>query len=145
MSASGILQEQIAIKHNLVGFPFTATDIADADGTLFAVQATTPTHTMPAAGSIVGISGNMNGTLNTGTLQFQATINGSLCPVFPQSTALFDHSTTYAYGMHEARKDNYVFTAGQYIGLTLQSSDTVEPVTRDASVMLWVLLENVEL
>lgn len=139
------LQTPQAVKHYLQGFQFTATDLADADGTLIAVQATTVTHTMPTAGSIVGVSGNMNGTLNTGTLQLQPTINGSLCPVFPQSTALFDHSTTYAYGMHHAHKANYEFTAGQYLGLLVQSSDTIEPTTRDAAVTLWVLLDNVEL
>lgn len=132
-------------RNYLVGLPFEKTDIADADGTLNTNQATTVTHTMPSAGAIVGVSGNMNGTLNTGTLQFQATINGSLCPIFGQSTALFDHSTTYAYGMQESSRPNMHFTAGQYLGLLLHKSGTVEPVTNDAAVTLWVLLENVEL
>ena len=132
-------------RHYLVGVPFEKTDIADADGTLNTNQATTVTHTMPTGGAIVGVSGNMNGTLNTGTLQFQATINGSLCPIFGQPTALFDHSTTYAYGMQYAEKPNFQFAKGQYLGLLLHKTGTVEPVTNDAAVTLWVLLENVEL
>jgi hypothetical protein len=122
--------------------PFVKTDIADADGTLIAVQATTNDYIMPAAGSVIGFSASPNGTLNTGTLQFQPRIDGSLCPMFPSSASIH-HNQVTSYYMQEAGKANYTFTAGQKVGVDYDASDTIEPTTVDGAFLLFVLLEGV--
>jgi hypothetical protein len=122
--------------------PFVKTDIANADGTLIAVQATTNDYVMPSGGSVIGFSASPNGTLTTGTLQFQPRIDGSLCPMFPASASLHTNQGTASY-MQEAGKANYTFTAGQKVGVNYDASDTIEPETMDGSFLLFVLLEGV--
>lgn len=132
----------MGVDKHVVSLPYAKTDIANADGTLVAVQATSNDHVMPATGSIVGFSASPNGTLTTGTLQFQPRIDGSLCPMFPSSASLHTNQGT-SYYMQEARKANYTFSAGAKVGVNYDASDTIEPETMDGAFLLFVLLENV--
>lgn len=138
-----VVQSQGGVTHNLLPLHFSRTDVPDANGTLNGVQATTNEYVMPRGGSILGVSASPNGTLVTGTLQFQALINGSLCPAFTDSSALLHTNQTYPYWMGDARRANLTFTAGQRIGLNFNASDTIAPTTRDVNVLLYVLLEDV--
>lgn len=135
-------QTQLGSTFNVVTLPFQGTDFANADGTLFTAQATTPEYVMPTRGSIIGVSGGLNGTLVTGTLTPQAMIDGSLCPIFPDAAAVRTNQQ-YGYYMQEARKENYTFTAGQRLGMIVDKAGTVSPTTRDGAFLLVVLLEGV--
>lgn len=121
---------------------FQATDIADANGTLNTVQATTTEYVMPFAGSIIGVAGALNATLTTGTLTLRTTIDGSLCPDFPDAAALRTNQQRASYSQ-DAGKANFTFTAGQRIGLAWAKTGTVNPTTADAVAQVYVMLEGV--
>jgi len=139
-----VAQTPLASRKYIDSLPFFVTDIGDANGTLFG-QATTPLHVAHSRGSIVGFSGTLNGTLTTGTLTLQATINGSLCPAFNSSTALVHLYNNGSYFMQPGRKANYTFAAGDKIGLIWNKTATVDPTTRDGNFQLVVLYEGVQL
>lgn len=139
-----VAQTPLASEKSVNLIPFFITDIADADGTLFG-QATTPEYIAPARGSIVGFSGTLNGSLTTGTLTLQPTINGSLCPAFSNSGALIHLNQNGAYYMQAGRKDSYRFNAGDRLGFIYHKTATVAPTTRDGNFMLVVLLESIKL
>lgn len=132
-----------APKHLPMALPFGKTNIANANGTLFALEDSTNEYVMPAAGSIFGFSGTLNGSLTTGTLTFQPTINGSLAPSF--STAVLHLNAGKNSAHFEARRANYTFNAGDVVGLIYQVEETVDPTSRDANALLFVLLESVDL
>lgn len=139
-----VAQTSLGSRKQVVYLPFYATDIGDAPGTLVG-QATTPEYILPNRGSIVGVTGTLNGTLTTGTLTLQPTINGSLCPAFTNSGALLHLNQNGASYMQGGRKANYTFAAGSRIGLIYGKSATVAPTTRDGNFLLVVLQEGVEL
>lgn len=126
----------------MVALPFIKTDFADANGTLNTPQATSLEYVMPAAGSIIGITGALNAALSTGTLTFQATINGSLSPVWPDAASLRTNQQR-AYYMQDANKANFVFAAGQRVGVHVNASDTISATTTDGAFLVFVLLDNV--
>lgn len=121
---------------------FRATDIPNANGTLATAQGTVIRYTAPFAGSIIGFSGTLSAHLTTGTLIFQPSINGSLCPVFPDAASLRTNQTKSAFSQ-EARKSYYRFAAGDAIGVNFNASDTINPATTDTACLLVVLFEGV--
>lgn len=134
------VQERISVTDYLVPLVFQATNIPDAAGTANAVEPTTPSYVMPFAGSIVAISAGLNGALSTGTVTFRPTING---------TANTSLTTAVANGTQRSRAtkpaDAVNFTAGQYLGVDWTKSGTVSPTTADATIVLWVLVNEVNL
>lgn len=138
-----VVQTHVGSTKNVAYLPFFKTDIAETNGTLN-TQATTEFYVAPSAGSILGISGGINGTLATGTLSFQAAINGSLSPLFGSGSYIHT-SQQYGYAMHEGRKDNFKFSAGQRLGVHFNADDTLEPDSaRDGAFLLVVLFEGVQ-
>lgn len=140
---SNVSQTHVASTKQAFAYPFYLTDIADANGTLMG-QATTPEYIAPYKGSIIGFSGTLNGTLTTGTLTLQPTIDGSLCPAFTESGALLHLNQNGAYYTQDARKANYQFDAGARLGFIYQKASTVAPTTRDGNFTLIVLHEGVQ-
>lgn len=122
--------------------PFAKTNIADADGTLNTLEATSLEYVMPVAGSIIGFTGALNAALTTGTLVFQPTINGSLCPALPDAASLRTNQQRSSF-MQDAAKANYIFSAGQRVGVHWAKTGTIDPTTADAACLLVVLLDNV--
>lgn len=141
---SGVVQDNVASNKQVIYLPFFATDIGDADGTLYG-QATTPEYVMPFRGSVVGFSGTLNGTLTTGTLQINPMINGSPAGAFTPAAALMHVNQTGVYYTHGGRKSGYEFQAGARIGATYQKTGTIAPETRDGNFLLIVLQEGVQL
>lgn len=136
-------QSPVGTKKQIVLLPFAATDITDANGTLISNQATTNDYVMPFPGSILGMTSNLNGTLVTGTLNFQAVINGSLSPAFPDAASVRANQQRGSY-TQEAYRSNFIFSAGQRLGLMYQKAGTIAPETRDGNFMLVVLLDKIE-
>lgn len=126
----------------VVPLQFYKTNIADADGTLNTVEASVTGYTMPAAGSIIGVAGTLSAALTTGTLTLRATVNGSLCPNFPDAAALHTNQMG-GYYMQDAGKANYTFPAGASVGVAWAKTGTIDPTTSDAIVTLLVLLDSV--
>lgn len=122
---------------------FSKTNIANANGTLQTLQADNDEYVMPVAGAIIGFTGALNATLTTGSLVFQPTINGSLCPALPDAASLRTNQQRSNY-MQDAWRNNYIFSAGQRLGVMWRKADTVNPTTADAACLLVVLLDQVE-
>ena len=121
---------------------FRKSDIPNANGTMVTSQGTVIRYTAPYAGSIIGFSGTLSAHLTTGTLIFQPTIGGSLCPALPDAASLRTNQSK-SYYAQEARKANYQFNAGDTLGVNFNASGTIDPVTASASCLLVVLFEGV--
>jgi hypothetical protein len=124
-------------------FPFYKTNVGDANGTLNGVEPTTLEYVMPFGGSIIGFTCEESAALTTGTLVFQPTINGSLCPALPDAASVRTNQQ-YGYYTQDAHKANYDFTAGQRLGVMYAKSDTINATTTDLNALLVVLLERVQ-
>lgn len=121
---------------------FAKTNVTDANGTLNTLEGTTLEYVMPYSGSIIGFTASQNAALTTGTLVFQPTINGSLCPALPDAASIRTNQQRSSY-TQEAEKANYTFTAGQRLGVMYTASDTINATTTDLACMLVVLLDGV--
>jgi hypothetical protein len=129
-------QKQVA----LLGFQ--KTNVGDADGTLNPVMVTGEAYVAPYAGSVLGFSGTLSGALTTGSLVFAPTINGSLCPSFPDAASLRTNQQKGNY-TQDARKANYTFNAGDTVGVNWLKTGTINPTTTDVNALLVVLFEQV--
>ena len=123
-------------------FDFRKTDFADANGTLTTAQGTVTGYVAPYAGSIIGFSGTLSAHLTTGTLTFQPTVNGSLCPVLPDAASLRTNQSK-SYYTQEAQKPYYRFAIGDTLGVHYNASDTIDATTIDGACLLVVLFEGV--
>lgn len=122
---------------------FRATDIPNANGTLATMQGTVIRYVAPYAGSIIAFSGTLSAHLTTGTLIFQPTIDGSLCPVFPDAASLRTNQSKSHYSQ-QARRTYYRFAAGAALGVNFNASDTINATTIDATCQLVLLYESVD-
>jgi hypothetical protein len=140
-------QAQIGSTYNLTKYTFTATNVADASGTLIAGQTGAVDYTVPYAGSVVGVtfrgSGTVGGTLTTGTLVPLVMINGVAAPPFPTANVGIMVSQRSGYFTQDAEKADYGFAPGASIGLVYSKTGTIEPTTLDLTAEVWVLHENV--
>ncbi len=124
--------------------PFQLTNAVQANGTLTTGQTGVTSWVAPGAGSFVGYSGSLNESIVTGTIKAHATINGSLCPVFGDTTDSWlvpEHS--YAYHRQGGRKPLFTFQAGDRLGMEYRTTGTLNPTTGDGSFLLVALLENI--
>lgn len=133
-------QGYLGSRKNVVHKDFIGTNLTNTNGTLLA-SADNQTYWIPRRASIIGFSGSLNAALTTGTLTFQATIDGSLSPAF---TAILHTNQTAAYQVLDANKDNFVLRAGQSLGVRYTSSDTVNATTLDGMFIVELLLEDVD-
>ncbi len=122
--------------------PFQKTDVTDADGTLVPVLSTALGYVAPYGGSVLGFSGTLSGALTTGSLVFAPTINGSLCPSFPDAASLRTNQQK-GYYTSDGRKANLTFNAGDTIGVNWLKTGTINPTTTDVNALLVVLFEQV--
>lgn len=126
----------------VVALPYAATNIGDANGTFATPQADTPYYAMPYRGSVVGAALHLNGTLVTGSIQVAPVINGTAKAAI---TAPLHGSAQTVTARKSARMADYSFSAGDRIGAVWQKSGTISPTDRDATLVLFVLLEGVDL
>ena len=124
-----------------IALPFGTTAIADAAGTLYTTVISLTEYRMPKRGSVIGMSVNLSGTMNTGTLTFYPTLNGA-----PMSNT-FSNGTvnigTYGhYERDQAGQGGFSFAAGDTVGLGFSKAGTVEPTTNDANALVLVLLDQ---
>lgn len=130
-------------RKQVIQLPFFGPNLGNTNGTLLTDGTLgTQTYWMSRRGSIIGLSGSLNAALSTGTITPQVTIDGSLCPAF--SSAALHVNQQAAYQTQKRDQDNYLFTAGQAIGLRYTSSDTVTPLTTDSIWLVDVLLDDLE-
>lgn len=135
-------QGYLGSRKNYAQFHFVGANLTNTGGTLqFPGTLQVQQFWMPRKGSVIGFSGSLNASLSTGTLTFQPTIDGSLAPAF--SSAPLHVNQQAAYETWDANKDNAIFTAGQSLGVSYTSSDTVTPLTVDGVFIIEVLLEDV--
>lgn len=135
-----ILQEVIAITDYVVPLHFGAVNIADAAGTAAAYPTGTTDYIMPWSGSVIGISVASNEDYTGGVLTFNPTINGA------ENTglaAVLEDTVQRDTGLVNA---NVIpFAAGQRLGVEWAKSGTVAPTTTDVTIVLWVLVQGVNL
>lgn len=139
---SGVAQAQLASTFQFGMLPFGTIGAQNANGTLNTPFTSITTYTAHTNGSILGFAGTLGAGLTTGTLTFQPTINGSLCPAFPDAASLRTNQTS-SYYVQEARTANYTFVAGDRLGVMITKAGTVNPTTADVGANLIVLFENV--
>ena len=115
--------------------------IGDAAGTLYTNITSVAGYRMPVAGSVIGFSANLSGTLTTGTLTFFPTKNGSpMANSFTNGTiniGTFGNNET-----DQGQQGGFSFAAGDVIGLGFNKAGTVAPTTRDANALVMVLLDG---
>lgn len=137
-----VAQTHLGSSKQVVALPFAATNIGNADGSFVSLQgADQIEYPMAYPGSVIGAALRLNGTLTTGSLQVVPTINGSATS--PITTPLHSDNTV-SVAQKSGRTTGYTFQAGATIGAVWYKSGTVAPTTRDATVILYVLLESVE-
>lgn len=120
---------------------FGTVGIGNAPGTLYTNVTSVTEFRMPIAGSVIGFSANLSGTLATGTLQFTPTKNGT------PMTGTFSNGTINigTLGNHEriqANQPTWRFDEGDTVGLMFGKTGTVTPTTRDCVALLVVLLDR---
>lgn len=123
-----------------LGLSFGTISVGNAPGTLYTIVSQLVEFRMPQAGSIIGFSANMDGTLTTGTLQFTPTKNGSPLTQFANGT--INIGTLSTHERIQAQQGGQSFAAGDTIGLTFQKTGTVAPTTRNMNALLIVLLDG---
>lgn len=119
--------------------------VDDAPGTLFLSVSNVQRfeYTMPQAGSVIGYSVALDGTLNTGTLQFQPTKNGAVMPNAFTNGKILPHVLN-GYERTAANQPGFSFAAGDSVGLMFSKTGTVEPITATMLSLLIVLLDRFE-
>ena len=130
----------------VVPFVFGTLNYPNANGTLLAaapLDVSAKEYVMTRRGSIIGMSGALSGALTTGTLTFQVTINGSLCPAFPDGGSLRTNQQR-TYYVQDRDKANFTFVAGNRIGVHVAASDTINPTTAEVTVLIETLLDGIE-
>jgi hypothetical protein len=143
----GRAQTQLGSTYNVQKYLFSATNVADASGTLVAVQTGAVDYTVPYPGSVIGVtfrgSGTTGGTLTTGTLVPLVMIDGVAASPFPVTNVGIMVSQRGGYFTQDAGKSGYILAAGSSVGLVYSKSGTIEPTTLDITAEVWVLHENV--
>lgn len=135
-----VMQERIAVAHNVILLPFQATNITDAAGNAAAIQADSLEYVIGFKGSIFGISVRHNADLTGGVITWRPTINGTANTTL---TVLTDDTNQQAYKSIAARRVR--FAAGARIGVDWTKTGTVAPETTDAVIALLLLLEGIDL
>lgn len=122
--------------------PFGTTAIGNAAGTLFTPGVVSVVeYRMNNAGSVIGFSTNLSGTLTTGTLNFYPTKNGaSMANTFAVGTV--NIGTLGNDEKERAFQGGFSFQRGDTIGLAFNKTGTIAPTTRDANGLLFVLLDQ---
>lgn len=121
-----------------VALPFRLDQLGNANGTMQTAQGTVNEYAMPVGGSVIGYSVNLDGTLTTGTLTFNATKNGALITNSFSNNPL---TVQHAYETDVAQP-GLSFNAGDTIGLMWTKAGTVAPTTRNMVALVFVLLDK---
>lgn len=137
-----VAQTHIGSTKQVVALQYAATNIGDANGTFVSLQgADTSSYPMAYRGSVIGAALHLNGTLTTGSIQVAPVING----VAKAAITNYLHGATQTItARRSARQSDYSFQAGDRIGAIWQKSGTIAPTDRDATLVLFVLLEGVD-
>lgn len=125
-----------------LALPFGTLAVGDAPGTLYTTTADALLvgYVMPQAGSVIGFSVNLTGTLTTGTLSFTPMKNAAVMQQFANGT--INIGTLSTFQKVQAQQGLLSFAAGDTLGLTFQKTGTIAPTTRDANALLLVLLDG---
>ena len=143
-------QTLLGSRRPIVALPFSAYNVADADGTLYAENVigtvgSNVEYPMPSSGSIVAFAVHDNAGLSTGTLTFHATVNSnSYNRQFPGTYNALHVTQQTAYDKIPAERSRFTFTAGQRVGLVWTKSGTITPTTTDLSATLYVQLDDMD-
>lgn len=142
-------QLPVGSSYNLVRYPFYASDVGDASGTLLVPGSAGEAYPMNYPGSIVGVtwrgSGSVGGTLTTGTLTPILMVNGSaITPTpFPSSLAIMP-STRGSTWRQDAQMSGFRLAQDATLGLVYSKAGTIAPTSLvDITADVWVLHENV--
>lgn len=124
-----------------IALPFGTTSIGNAAGTLYTTVTGVVEYRMNQAGSVIGASMNLDGTLTTGTINPYPTKNGAAM------TNSFTNGTINigTLGNDEqdfAQQGGFSFNRGDTIGLAFNKTGTIAPTTRNANGLLLVLLDG---
>lgn len=124
-----------------IALVFGTVSIGNAAGTLYTNVSSVTGYTMPQAGSVIGYSSSLTGTLTTGTLQFYPTQNGAaMANSFANGT--INIATLSNFERDQSQQGGFSFQAGDVIGLGFNKTGTVAPTTRDANGLVFVLLDG---
>ena len=115
--------------------------IGNAAGTLYTNIPSVLEYTMPRRGSVIGFSVHTSGTLNTGTLTFYPTKNGSpMANTFANGT--INIGTLGNWERDVSGQGGFSFLSGDTIGIGWGKTGTIQPTTNDATALMLVLLED---
>ncbi len=131
------LLERIAVDKYVVPLGFQASNIPNAAGIANAVEPASPDYVMPYPGHVIAIAVALNAALTTGTITFRPVINGVANTAFT-ATALSSAKQRTADSQLTGKTR---FAAGDRLGVDWTITATVAPLTLDAAITLWVLVE----
>lgn len=132
------MKEQISITQPLIALVFQATNVPDSAGNAKTVEPSSNEYVMPWAGSIVGMSVRHNADLTGGVITWRPTIDGTANTVMTSTT---DDTNQGDYDKTNTGK--VPFAAGARLGVDWTKTGTVAPTTTDATIVLFVELDEV--
>lgn len=128
------LQEDIAVRHNVVAYLFQATNIPDAAGVANSIEPTSPDYQMPFPGTVIGISVRQSAALATGTLTWRTRKNGTA------NTLLTTVTDSTRQGNQAQRASGDInLAAGDRLSVDWTKSGTISATTTDAAIVVLVL------
>lgn len=127
-------QESIATRYNVIKFSFSESNLAASEtGTAIpAVGADIDTYQLPYSGWIVGYSINKSAAHTAGSLDFDLEIDGT-----STLTIAADTASVYA----ELTVGDEPFSAGSTLGVTYTSDASLEAVTVDVVIDVYVIFD----
>lgn len=98
-------------------------------------------YTMPAKGSVIGVTARLPNAPTAGTLTLMPRINGSLTP-FEVAKHVNSTDIQAFYSNQEARRANSIFSAGDRVGLSFTTTSDWAAVQAIECIVM-VILEEV--
>lgn len=134
--------ERITANGQLIVLPFLRADLADADAAMVTPLAAVSTYVLPFDAWLVGVSFKASGVLTTGSLELNLDIAGNADVLELGDPVLNSTISEYTdtWGLNEA----YRIPAGSTIGVSYDKTGTVDPTTVDLSVLLFLIVADLQ-
>lgn len=135
-----MMQSRGGVNGQHEAWAFGVTNLANANGSAFATEPSSPAYVALHAGSIIGLSVRHNADLTGGTITWKPTVNGTAKTGL---TVVTDDTHQQDYDSCQSSVIN--FAAGDYIGVAYTKSGTVAPETTDIAALLRIVYHNVDM
>ena len=134
--------DEFNAKHgNVIAIPFYKTNLTTGEANTDMLLPSAGTlHTMPKAGSVVGISLRVTEAISAGTITGRVHSSGTEIATTGYPTAVLGSASTGSYGT--VRPGALTFSAGAALGISVTTTTTLDATdTLDIDGLLFVVLD----